>query len=194
MISLCAAALLMAAPAQAQSLKDLFNKENVKKVVSTVTGQTEEVKLIGTWTYKGAAIEFESDNLLAKAGGSVAATTAEKKLDEQLKKLGIHSGQMSFTFKEDSTFVTQVGSKNLKGTYSYQADSKTMKLKFAKLVPMNASVKYTATQTDLLFNIDKLLDLAKILASKSSNTTLKSISSLAENYDGMRGGFSLEKK
>ena len=36
--------------------------------------------------YTGSAIEFESDNLLQKAGGSVAANAAENKLNEQLAK------------------------------------------------------------------------------------------------------------
>ena len=34
------ATLLLTTNSQAQSLKDLFNKENIEKVVSTVTGKT----------------------------------------------------------------------------------------------------------------------------------------------------------
>lgn len=34
------AALLMASNSQAQSLKDLFNKENIEKVVNSVTGKS----------------------------------------------------------------------------------------------------------------------------------------------------------
>ena len=96
--------------------KDLFNKENVEKVVSAVTGKNT-VDMTGTWSYTGSAIEFESDNLLMKAGGAVAATTAEAKLDEQLSKVGIKPGQMSFTFAADSTFNVKLGAKTLKGTY-----------------------------------------------------------------------------
>ena len=47
---------------------------------------------------------------------------------------------------------------------------------------------------DLLFESDKLLKLITFLSSKSSNATLKTISSLANSYDGMMLGFSLEKK
>ncbi len=43
----------------------------------------------GTWTYTGPAIEFESDNLLQKAGGSVAANAAENKLKRTIGKVGI---------------------------------------------------------------------------------------------------------
>lgn len=112
--------LLVSANSQAQSLKDLFNKENVEKVVSAVTGKNT-VDMTGTWSYTGSAIEFESDNLLMKAGGTVAATTAEAKLNEQLSKVGIKPGQMSFTFAADSTFNVKLGAKTLKGTYTYDA-------------------------------------------------------------------------
>lgn len=187
------AALLMATNSQAQSLKDLFNKENIEKAVNTVTGKST-ASMEGTWAYSGAAIEFESDNLLQKAGGTVAATTAEKKLNEQLKKVGIKEGQLSFTFNADSTFNVKLGTKNLKGTYSYNASTQKANLKFVKFIGLNAKVNCTSTNMDLLFNSDKLLKLITLLSSKSSSTTLKAISSMADSYNGMMLGFSLRKE
>ena len=61
---------------QAQSWADLFKKENIEKVVNAVTGNNA-IDMTGTWTYSGSAIEFESDNLLQKAGGAAAASLAE---------------------------------------------------------------------------------------------------------------------
>ena len=91
------AALLACPSAQAQSLKDLLNRDNVEKLVGAVTG-VNLAEMTGTWVYTGAAVEFESDNLLAKAGGAVAANTLAGKLDEQLQKLGFREGALSFTF------------------------------------------------------------------------------------------------
>ncbi|WP_294593893.1 DUF4923 family protein [uncultured Bacteroides sp.] len=187
------AALLMTNPSQAQSLKDLFNKENIEKAVNSVTGKGK-VEMTGTWSYKGSAIEFESDNLLQKAGGTVAATAAEKKLDEQLSKIGIKAGQMSFTFNADSTFSAKVGQKTMKGSYSYNASTHKVNLKFAKLIGMNAKVNSTSSTMDLLFESDKLLKLITFLSSKTSNATLKTIGTLADSYDGMMLGFSLQKQ
>lgn len=134
------AALLLTSNSHAQSIKDLFNKENIEKAVNAVTGKST-ADMTGTWSYTGSAIEFESDNLLQKAGGAVAATAAEKKLDEQLAKVGIKAGQMSFTFNADSTFSAKVGQKSMKGSYSYDASTQKVNLKFAKLIGMNAKVK-----------------------------------------------------
>lgn len=186
-------ALSFSLQSQAQSLKDLFNKENIEKVVNVVTGKNT-ASMVGTWNFTGAALEFESDNLLQKAGGSVAATAAEKKLDGFLEKLGITAGEMSFTFAADSTFQTQIRGKELSGTYSYDASTKKVQLKFSKLLSIHTTVNCTSEQMELLFPSDKILDLITFLTSKSNNTTLKSISSLADSYDGMMLGFTLKKQ
>ena len=181
-IAICS---LTASNSQAQSLKDLLNKDNISKVVNAITGTTEAIDMTGTWTYTGSAVEFESENLLMKAGGAAAATMAENKLNEQLTKVGIKEGQMSFTFNADSTFTSTVGKKKLSGTYSYNASTKQVDLKYLKLLNLHAKVNCTSNSMDLLFNSDKLLKLMTFLGSKTNSTALKTVSSLAENYDGM---------
>ena len=81
---------LFASNSQAQSLKDLLNKDNISKVVNAITGTPETIDMTGTWTYSGSAVEFESDNLLMKAGGAAAATMAENKLNEQRRTNELH--------------------------------------------------------------------------------------------------------
>ena len=71
-LAVVSALLLVTTNVQAQSWKDLFNKDNIEKVVNAVTGN-QTIDMTGTWTYSGSAIEFESDNLLQKAGGAAAA-------------------------------------------------------------------------------------------------------------------------
>ena len=153
---------------QAQSLKDLFNKDNIEKVVNAVTGN-KSIDMTGTWTYTGSAIEFESDNFLKKAGGAAAASLAENKLDEQLAKIGIKDGQLSFTFNADSTFTSTIGKRSMQGTYSYDAATNQVQLKYLRLLNMNAKVNCTSNSMELLFNSDKLLKLITFLSSKSSN-------------------------
>lgn len=192
-LAFTAAFLLSANGSHAQSLKDLFTKDNISKVVNAVTGKHADVDMTGTWAYSGSAIEFESDNLLQKAGGAAAASVAETKLNEQLSKVGIREGKMSFTFNTDSTFTSTFGRKTMKGTYSYDASTDQVQLKYFKLLNLHAKVNCTGNTMELLFNSDKLLNLLVFLGNKSSSTTLKTIGSLAENYDGMMLGFELKK-
>ena len=91
-LAIVSALLFVTTNIQAQSWADLFKKENIEKVVNAVTGNNA-IDMTGTWTYSGSAIEFESDNLLQKAGGAAAASLAENKLNEQLAKVGIKDGQ-----------------------------------------------------------------------------------------------------
>ena len=44
--------LLMATNSQAQSWKDLLNKDNISKVVNAITGTPETIDMTGTWNYK----------------------------------------------------------------------------------------------------------------------------------------------
>ncbi len=187
------AALLASTNCHAQS--DLLNslKEKVSSAVSSITG-TSSISLEGTWNYTGSAVQLESDNVVASLGGSVATSSIESKLDEQLEKVGITEGQMSYTFSSDSTFTAKTGSKSSSGTYSYNASSKTLTLKFSKIISLKATLNYSSSSIDLLFDADKLLKLITLLSSKSSNSTLSTISSLSENYDGMLMGFALKKE
>lgn len=189
-----ACAMLCGIQAKAQSWKDLFNKDNLEKLVDTVTGNTTPINLTGTWTYTGSAIEFESDNFLQQAGGAAAAAIAENKLDEQLEKIGISKGKLSYTFNSDSTFVSTIGQRTLQGTYSYNAESKEIQLKYLYLLNVTAKVDCTSQSMKLLFKADKLLDMLVKVASLSQNNTLQGIASLAETYEGMRMGYALEKQ
>ena len=108
-------------------------------------------------------------------------------------KVGIKAGQMNFTFNADSTFTSTVGKKTLKGTYSYDASAKQVDLKFLKLLNLHAKVNCSSSSLELLFNSDKLLKLLAFIGSKSNSTALKTVSSLADNYDGMMLGFELSK-
>lgn len=192
-LAFLAAFLLTATNGRAQSWKDLFNKDNISKVVNAISGTPETIDMSGTWNYKGSAVEFESENLLMQAGGAAAATMAENKLNEQLSKVGIRDGKMNFTFNADSTFTSTVGRKTLRGTYSYDASTKQVDLKFLKLLNLHAKVNCSTNSMELLFNSDKLLKLLAFIGSKSNSTALKTVSSLADNYDGMMLGFELSK-
>lgn len=178
---------------KAQSLFDWLNKDNISKVVNSITGNTENINMIGTWVYSGSAVEFESDNLLMKAGGMATATMTENKLNEQLSKVGITEGKMSFTFNADSTFTTQVGKKKLEGTYSYNKSTQQVNLKYLRMLSVYAKVNCTPTSIELLFNSDKLMKLMALIGSKTNSTAIKTVSSIAENYDGMMLGFKMKK-
>ena len=187
--------MLPATNVQAQSLKDLFNKENLEDLAGAVLGDKlgKDVDINGTWAYRGSAIEFESEDLLKKAGGDVTAKLAEKKLDEQLQKIGFVPGKMSYTFNADSTFMYTMGKRPMPGTYTFNPETKELVLKFLSIFDSKAEVKVIGNKMDLLFKSDKLLSFLTRICSRSKSNALQGISKLTDSYDGMRMGFSLEK-
>lgn len=187
--------LLATGSVQAQSsLSDLFSKDNINKVVNAVTGKNGKVEMCGTWDYSGMACEFETENLLKKAGGAVATSAVEKELNQQCAKIGIVPGKFGFTFNADSTFVNTYGKKQYKGTYSYNAHTQSVNLKYARIIGFSAKTEVSVKDMTLLFNADKLLTLLTFFGSKSNSTLIKTASNLAKEYDGMLLGFELKKK
>ena len=198
---LIAGALCLAGhTASAQSLTDLLKKvtdnDVVKNVVENVTGTTLPVDVKGTWAYSGTAVKLESDDILKSTAASLAASQIEDKLDQYVAKVGIKAGTFSFTFKEDNSFTATVLGKSFNGTYTLSEDYKTISLLFGKTIglkPFTASVSATSSQLDLLFQADKLLELLGKLTSSSSNSTLKTVGTLVNQYDGMKLGLELKK-
>lgn len=157
---------------------------------STITRQD----LIGTWTYQGPDCRFESENLLKKAGGELAAQKVEARLAETFAKVGIKEGVSQYTFAEDGTYKMAIGSRTLSGTYTFDASSRTLMLKGTfGLTSMTSTVCRSGSTISLLFDADKLLTLTSSLGSLTSNSTLQGLSSLIGSYDGMKVGFTLKK-
>lgn len=179
----------------AQSLKDLLNSKKAQEVINAVQ-QLSALKfddLQGTWQYKSAACQFKSDDLLQKVGGVALAESLKKKLDNAYAKAGIVPGKFSYTFCDDSTFTSQLGKKTLKGTYSYEAATGQMTLKYYSLITSEAQVVRAEEGITLLFDAECLLKLVSLISNFSKNATLSSIGKLAEQYDGLLLGFELKK-
>lgn len=174
------------------------NGNSINNLLTTLIGNTpvSEQQLIGTWTYQGVDVVFESENLLAKAGGAVAAGTVESKLDEQLSKAGFKPGSAKFTFNADHTFAAVLNGKPVNGTYTY--DPKTRKLTLSAalgLVNQTCTVGTTAKGISLLFPADKVLNLATTASSLlgQTNSNLTAVSNLLANYKGMQIGLEMSK-
>ena len=185
---------------QAQSLLDFLKSSSVKDVVENVTGgqKITASNIAGTWNYVKPAVKLEGDNMLNNATGSLAATQIENTLNDYCSKIGIKSGLFSYTFYNDNTFSCNIKGKALKGTYSIDANTKTVTLKFGVLNKINlgtmtAQASLLGNSLSLLFNADKLLNFISKVASATNHKTISLLGSAAEKYEGMLLGFELKK-
>ena len=165
-------------------------------VIGSLVNSGKSASIIGTWTYSEPSIEFESSNLLAKAGGTVAANQLVSKLTPYYEKLGVKAGQFTVTFKDDNTCLVNINGMTQTANYTYDSSAHTLKFT-GQNIGLSFGTAYatvSSTQLSLTFDSTRLMTLAQSIASASSDTTVKTISSLTSSFDGMKTGFKFVKK
>ena len=156
------------------------------------SGTFKQADLCHTWKYSKPGCAFTSENLLAKAGGEIAASKVENKLEGYYKKFGFSSSNTYFTFNTDGTFSAKIDGKAWNGTYIFDEKTHAIQLKGLLLSASGYATK-TTNGISLLFDQKKLLNLIKALSAFKGSSTLSAVGSIANNYDGMRVGFEMTK-
>lgn len=147
-----------------------------------------------TWKYSKPGCAFTSENLLAKAGGEIAASKIEEDLSKYYSKFGFSKSNTYFTFKTDGTFAAKIDGKSWNGTYTFDEKTHAIQLK-GLLLSASGFATRTANGISLLFEQKKLLTLVKTLSklNLTGSTTMSAVSSIVDNYDGVRVGFEMTK-
>lgn len=145
-----------------------------------------------TWKYSKPGCAFISENLLAKAGGEIAANKVEEKLGEYYSKFGFSGSNTYFTFKTDGTFAAKIDGKSWQGNYTFDEKTHAIQMK-GLLLSMSGYATKTTNGISLLFDQTKLLNLIKTMGALKGSSTLSAIGTIANNYDGMRVGFEMTK-
>ena len=145
-----------------------------------------------TWKYSKPGCAFTSENLLAKAGGEIAANKVEEKLGEYYSKFGFSGSNTYFTFNTDGTFAAKIDGKSWQGNYTFDEKTHAIQMK-GLILSMSGYATKTTNGISLLFDQKKLLNLIKTIGSLKGNSTLSALGTIANNYDGMRVGFEMTK-
>lgn len=147
-----------------------------------------------TWKYSKPGCAFTSENLLAKAGGEIAASKVEEDLSKYYSKFGFSKSNTYFTFKTDGTFAAKIDGQSWNGTYTFDEKTHAIQLK-GLLLSASGFATRTANGISLLFEQKKLLTLVKTLSklNLTGSTTMSAVSSIVDNYDGVRIGFEMTK-
>ena len=169
----------------------------VVKILGSVLGQfydtTTKTALVGKWSYDEPAIQFESDNLLKKAGGVVASEGVADKLVPYFEKIGFKQGSVALELREDNTCTYTLGGTTFDGTYDFDDVNKKLVLK-TPLFPLPAAyLSVVGDQMAMTFDSSKLLSLVQTVSQFSNQPTITAISNLADSYDGMKTGFTFKK-
>jgi hypothetical protein len=88
----------------------LGSQNTVDGLLGLVIGsvKVQENELYGAWYYTQPGCAFTSENLLAKAGGAVAAENCKEKLQPVYNTLGISAQNTQFQFTQEHQFQAYV--------------------------------------------------------------------------------------
>lgn len=176
-----------------QMMTALSNGSAINAITSVIGMDKVSARgLIGTWGYLRPGCAFTSQNLLAKAGGEVAAAQIEEKLLPYYQQVGISTSNTYITFNEDGTFTSKIDGTPFSGNYTFDEASQKITLK-GLLLSVNCYTKREISGISILFEAKKLLTVLQTMSALSGNKDLQTIGDLSKQYDGVRVGFDMTK-
>ena len=179
---------------QGNILGDILQGGTLGNVIISVIGAQKVTAqdLIGAWNYSGPGCAFTSENLLAKAGGEVAATRIKEKALPYYQQIGITSQNTNVTFKQDGTYTATFRGTPMSGKWTYDEASSKVTLQ-SLLLTINCYAKRNYTGIGLLFESSKLLTILQAMAAMSGNQNIQAVGEISKTYDGLRLGFDFSK-
>jgi len=177
-----------------QVLGAMTNGAGIVNAITSVIGldKVRAADLVGSWKYSNPGCAFTSENLLAKAGGEVAAVQIEEKVAPYYQKVGISASNTYITFNQDGTFSSKIAGTTFSGTYTFNESSQQIKLK-GLLLSVNCYAKREMRGISILFEAKKLLTMLQAMSALSGNANLQTLGDLSKQYDGVRIGFDMQK-
>jgi len=194
LLLLCIVGILATSCGNMNQILGAMSNGSVINAISSVIGldKVSAQNLIGSWKYNTPGCAFTSENLLAKAGGEVAAAQIEEKLLPYYQKVNISSSNTFITFNQDGTFSSKIAGTSFSGTYTFDEASQQIKLK-GMLLSINCYTKREVNGISILFEAKKLLNVLQTMAALSGRADLQTIGDLSKQYDGVRVGFDMKK-
>lgn len=199
--------------AGAFDLKDLFGKSNtttessaddnsdgILGALGSFIGNMTANKnftvddIAGQWSYSSPAVSFKSENALKNVGGAAAATAVENKLAPYYKTLGFT--RTTLTIAKDHTFSMKMGIIPLKGTVEKTEDGR-LEFTFTGITgrsigKVDAAATKSGSTLNLTFDATKFINILTSVAGKLNISTLNTLASLLNGYDGIYMGFRLK--
>lgn len=161
-------------------------------------GSTVEIKdLVGSWKYKEPAVAFQSENLLMKAGGVAAAKTIEDKLAPYYKAAGCD--KMVMTVEADSTFTMKLKLGTFSGKITTEDNGKKIFFHFSLLKRVNIGTmeafikRNSKDEIEITYDVSSLISILEKAGSITGRTSIKTLTALLKQYDGITAGFTLSK-
>jgi len=176
------------------NMTQMMSTKGLGNALKSVIGldKVKAQNLIGTWSYSGPGCAFTSENLLAKAGGEVAAVQIEEKLLPYYQEVGVSPSNTTITFTSEGRFSAKIAGAPLSGSYTFDEATQKINLK-TFMFSTHCFAKKEVGGIAILFESKKLLSLLQVISAFSNNKDIQTLGDLSKNYDGVRIGFDMKK-
>ncbi len=155
-------------------------------------------QLVGTWKYNKPAVQFKSDNLLMKAGGTAASSMVVEKLEPYYKMAGCDN--MTLEIAADSTFSMTLKLGKIEGHISQSEDGKQIFFHFEVFKKINLGTmeafitKKNNNEMEITYDVSGLVELLEKVGSMTQKSSINTVTDLLKQYDGITAGFDLRKQ
>lgn len=171
-------------------------------ILGSVIGANQQLtvaNLEGTWIYTAPACKFKSEDMLKQAGGDIATAQISEQLAPTYSKLGFTETGFNFAFDAEGNFVMTYKKLPLSGTATKAEQKGYFTFDFVKLGTYSLAttpvyIEVVGDKMLLLFEADKFVNMFKSVAGRLNNSTLNTVVSLLDSYDGVLIGFELTKQ
>ena len=182
--------------AAAQSWLDALKGAASNVIDKATGGKLTAAAIYGTWNYTQPGLKLSaSSSALSDVTAAAMSSSIQAKMLPYYEKVGIRAGACKFTFNQDGTFSSTFGQRTSSGTFTFDAQSNQIVLKYEsgllRLGPITAYAYLNGTNLQLLFPMDNLLKILTSLGSASGS--LASITTLLKSYDSIKIGFEFSK-
>ena len=179
------------ATVEAQSWLDAVKKVATDAIDSATGGQLTAMAIVGTWNYKAPATRLEGGDILSSAGGALAGSTINAKLQPIFEKVGIKEGVCSITLTQDGSFSMPLKSKTISGTYEFDPSTHAITLTIGKLGSFSGYAYISGTNLEIVFPVNKLVSFVKAVGAKVSS--LSTISAMLDKVEDAYMGFAFAR-
>lgn len=178
------------------SVKAGIKADNVKDAVEAIhdafkVKSASAEQMVGTWKYVEPAVYATKGNLLFKMVENVAAGQLEKLLAEYIEKCNITSENTHFTFNQNGTFERDVRGYKAQGVW--MVNGAKLMLGVNNVQTADITTHQDGDKLMFLIDVDKLMNIMKMLGAMKDNKTNKTLIKLSKNIPGLQAGMSFEK-
>ena len=180
----------------ADSIKSNMKDTSVKEAVTNIADafkakKAEAEEMIGTWHYVEPAVYATKGNLLYKLAGNSVANQLEKLLNEYVEKCEITPENCTFTFNSNGTFDRDVVGHKAHGVW--MVGGPRLLLGINKILTADVMTHHDGDKLMFLIDVDKLLNILKLLGAMKDNKTNKTLFKLTKAIPTLQAGFSFQK-